>query len=82
VAQILIRNLEDEVKQKLQQRARRHGHSTEEEVREILRNAVRDERARPLRLGTRIAQRFEGVGLDEEITEVRDQPLRLADFES
>ena len=37
------RNLEDDVKTRLQERARRHGRSTEEEVRDILRHAVRDE---------------------------------------
>jgi hypothetical protein len=36
-AQLVVRNLDDDVKAKLQQRARQHGRSTEEEVREILR---------------------------------------------
>jgi antitoxin FitA len=82
VAQILIRQLEDDVKAKLQRRARRHGRSTEEEVREILRNAVRDEGHVPARLGSRIAGRFAGIGLDEEIVELRGQPVRPARFES
>src|SRR6266478_5930799 len=43
MAQLIVRNLEDDVKAKLQQRARQHGRSTEEEVREILRAAVRTE---------------------------------------
>jgi plasmid stability protein len=43
VAQLGVRNLDDDVKAKLQQRAIQHGRSTEEEVREILRNAVWDE---------------------------------------
>ena len=43
MAQLVVRNLEVEVKARLQRRARRHGRSTEEEVREILRNAVKDE---------------------------------------
>jgi len=82
MAQILVRQIEDDVKAKLQQRARRHGRSTEEEVREILRNSVRDEQSEPTMLGSRIAARFADVGLDEDIPELRNQPVRPADFES
>jgi plasmid stability protein len=81
VAQILIRQLEDDVKAKLQRRARQHGRSTEEEVREILRNAVRNEVRAPARLGSQIAARFADIGLDEEIAEIRGQPVRPAHFE-
>jgi plasmid stability protein len=81
VAQILIRRLEEDVKEKLQLRARRHGRSTEEEVREILRNAVRDDQAAaPVRLGTRMASRFADVELDEDIEELRGHPARPADL--
>lgn len=81
MAQILVRQLDDDVKAKLQQRARRHGRSTEEEVREILRNAVRDEAQPPASLGSRIAARFSGVGLEEEILELRGHPVRPARLE-
>jgi len=81
VAQILIRQLEDDVKARLQLRARRHGHSTEEEVRDILRNAVRDEDHPPTRLGSRIAARFATIGLDRDIPELRGQPVSPARFE-
>ena len=81
MAQILIRQLEDDVKAKLQRRARQHGHSTEEEVRDILRNAVRDEGQPPTKLGSRIAARFANVGLDEDIAELRGQPVRPAQFD-
>lgn len=82
MAQLLVRNLEDDVKAKLQQRARRHGRSTEEEVRDILRAAVlRDESAQP-GLGTRIAERFKGIGFKEgEIEELRGQEPRAATFD-
>jgi plasmid stability protein len=53
----------------------------EEEVREILRTAVHDEERAPARLGSRIAARFAGIGLDEEIVELRGQPARPARFE-
>lgn len=81
MAQLLVRNLDDDVKEKLQRRARRHGHSTAEEVREILRNAVRDENGPRPPLGSRLAQRFAPLGLDEEIPELRGQPARPAGLE-
>lgn len=80
MAQILIRQLDDDVKAELQRRAREHGRSTEEEVREILRNAVHQERP-PSRLGTRISARFARVGLREDIAELRGE-VRPADFGS
>ena len=82
MAQLLVRNLDEDVKDKLKRRAARHGRSTAEEVREILRNAVRHEDGRKAPLGSRIAARFAGIGLDEDIPELRGQPARPADFES
>ncbi len=69
------------MKAKLQRRARQHGHSTEEEVRDILRNAVRDEGQPATKLGSRIAARFAKAGLDEDIIELRGQPIRPAQFD-
>jgi plasmid stability protein len=46
MAQLLVRNIENEVKARLQRRAKRHGRSMEEEVRDILRAAVHKGRAR------------------------------------
>ena len=82
MAQLLVRQLDDDVKFKLQRRARRHGRSTEEEIREILRNAVRDEGGARAPLGSRLAARFARVGLREDIPELRGQPVQPADFES
>lgn len=82
MAQILIRQLDDDTKSKLQRLARQHGRSTEEEVREILRNAVRNVDDPPRRLGSRIAARFKGVGLKEDIPELRGQPVQPPRFES
>lgn len=81
VAQILIRQLGDDVKLALQRRARQHGHSTEQEAREILRNAVQGGEHARTRLGSQIAARFEGVGLDVEIPELREQSARPAQLE-
>ncbi len=82
MAQILVRQLDDDTKAKLQRLARRHGRSTEEEVREILRNAVRNVDHPPRRLGSRVASRFKGVGLTEDIAELRGHPVRPAQFDS
>jgi antitoxin FitA len=82
MAQLLVRNLDDDIKAKLQRRARRHGRSTEEEVRDILRNAVKGEAAAFPPLGTRLRARFAGIGLDQDIPELRGQTARPADFAS
>lgn len=81
MGQLVIRQLDDEVTTKLRQRARRHGRSTEEEVREILLNAVKDEGAPPAALGSRIAARFARIGLSEEIPELRGQTVQPAELE-
>ena len=80
MAQILVRNLDDDVKAKLQQRARRHGRSTEEEVRDILRDAVKDEAKGQAPLGKRLRALFADIGLEEDIPEWRGHPAEPADF--
>lgn len=81
MAQFTVRNLEEDVKARLKKRATRHGASLEEEVRQILRNAVKDEGRPKARLGSRIAARFARVGLTSGLPELRGQPVRLPDFE-
>ncbi len=81
MAQLVVRNLEDDVKARLQRRARRHGRSTEEEVREILRNAVRDEDVAKTPLGSRLRARFAGIGLEGELPELRGETAEPATFE-
>jgi len=52
----------------------------EEEVRHILRNAVKGS-SRPIaKLGSRIAARFGKVGLLTDLPELHDQAARPADF--
>jgi plasmid stability protein len=73
--------LEQSVKAKLQRRAKRNGHSMEEEVRDILRNALKTKSAEEEGLGTRIQRRFAGIGFrEEEIPKLPGQPARPADF--
>jgi plasmid stability protein len=80
MAQLLVRNLEDRLKVRLQRRARTHGRSMEEEAREILRNALREEEPAG-GLGTEIAALFRGRGLQEEIPELRGHAARPAVLE-
>lgn len=61
MASITVRNLDEGLKQRLRVRAARHGRSMEEEVREILRQAIGDLPA-PTNLGQTIHARFAAVG--------------------
>jgi antitoxin FitA len=81
MAQLIVRNLDDAVKRKLQRRAARHGHSMEEEIRDILRDAVKDEGRSEYGLGTEIAELFRGIGLEEPIQELRGYPVKPAKFD-
>ena len=81
MAQLIVRNLEETVKRKLKRRAIRHGRSMEEEVREILRNAVKHEGRNRKGLGTEIAEMFRGKGLDRPIQELRGYPVKPAKFD-
>jgi plasmid stability protein len=63
VAQLVVRNVDEDVKARLKQRADAHGQSMEEEVRQILRAAVLAEPDEQFGLGTRITKLFEGIGL-------------------
>ncbi len=80
MAQLVVRNLEDGVKTRLQRRARRHGLSMEEEVRDILRDAARQEQTPPEGLGTSISGLFAKTGIDFEIPELRGHLLKLPRF--
>ena len=80
MAQILVRGLDDKVKQQLGRRAKQHGRSMEAEVRDILCAAVAETAQCPIELGTRIARRFGGAGLDTPIEELREWDVRLPDL--
>lgn len=80
MAQVIVRQLEEEVKVRLQRRAERHGRSMEAEVREILRNAAKEESRPAAGLGSRIAARFRHLGLTSDLPEFRGhrpQPAEL-----
>jgi plasmid stability protein len=80
MAELIVRNLEDSVKSRLKLRAKRNGRSMEEEARHILRNALRSEAQPTQKLGSRIAARFEKVGLTEDLPELRGQRPQKPDF--
>lgn len=80
MAQFTVRDLEEDVKLQLKQRAAQHGVSMEEEVRCILRNAVRPAGLPKLGLGTRISARFARTGLTQDLPELRGQGVRAADL--
>ena len=78
MAAIVVRNISEETHRALRARARRHGRSTEAEVRAILDGAVRPDQR--LRLGSALAALAKPFGgLELEIR--RDKtPARAADF--
>lgn len=77
----MVRQLEDDIKRRLQRRAKRHGRSMEEEVRHILRNAAKEEGRALQKLGSRIAARFKKVGLLRPLPELRGTRVRPADLD-
>jgi plasmid stability protein len=80
MAQVIVRNIEDDVKTALKQRASQHGWSMEEEVRQILRRAVREKNQVRPKLGSRIAARFAGAGIDEPLPELHGQTVDPMSF--
>lgn len=80
LAQLVVRNLEDDVKTRLQQRAKRHGCSLEELARDILRDAAKDKRPTG-GLGSEIAALFKDLDFDFDIPELRGHPVQPAKFD-
>jgi plasmid stability protein len=84
MAQLVVRNLENDVKARLQRRAKRNRRSMEEEVRDILRAAVHTrESAVAGGLGTEMAKLVAkaGVDFDFEFPELRGFEIKPPQFE-
>jgi plasmid stability protein len=85
MAQILVRNLETQLKARLQRRAQRNGRSMEAEVREILRDTLKEGATQKVGFGTASVALFsgQGIGLEkgEEIREWRGFPLKPISFD-
>ncbi|MEI5678809.1 toxin-antitoxin system [Mesorhizobium sp. CGMCC 1.15528] len=81
MAQLLVRQIDDDVKQRLQERAAKHGVSMEEEVRMILRATVLKDDGQEFGLGSRIAELFRDIpDNDEPLPEFPRQPFKPVDF--
>ena len=80
MAQFIVRQLEKDVKARLKRRATRHGRGMEDEVRHILRDAVKEQNQRVAKLGSRIAARFAKTGLTTELPELRGRVPQSAKF--
>jgi len=76
LAQLVVRNLEAGIKLRLQRRAKRHGRSMEEEVRDILRDAAKEDATIARGLGTEIASLFSQAGLNANIPELRGREIK------
>ena len=80
MAQILVRNLDESVKDALKERAQAHGHSLEEEVRLILLRASLEPKEPQKGLGTELVELFADLGITEDIPEIRGGGFQPADF--
>lgn len=74
MATLTIRDLDDSLKQDLRVRAAQHGHSMEEEARQILRRALQPQSGVP-DLAARIRARFSGLG-DVDLPIPPREPVR------
>lgn len=77
---LTVRNIEPAIKDKLRLSAAAHGHSMEEEVRSILRQAM-TQVAQPDGLGSRIHARFAAMGDVALPLPQRSDLPRFANFE-
>lgn len=78
---LTIRNVNDATKQSLRIRAARHGISMEEEVRRILREALRPAEA-PSGLGKRLRDRFAGLAAEEFVAPERHAPRSATQWDA
>ena len=67
MAQLLIRNLPDDVKERLRRRAEQHGRSLEAEARDILEHAATStSRGEDEGWGTRLARKITEIGVTKD----------------
>jgi len=80
MAQLIVRNVPQDVKDRLKAIAERHGVSMEAEVRAILERASQASEPEAVGLGTTISARFAQIGLEQPMAEMRHAPLRSESF--
>ena len=76
MASLTIRNLEDSIKALLRIRAAHHGHSMEEEARQILRAALVANTQPSQNLAETIQKRFAELGGIDQIPTTPREPMR------
>ncbi len=84
---LILDNLDDALREKLRERAQRHGRSIEDEARDILRSAVVEDLFSPNGsgegLGTRITNLFRDCPIPDDINfEVHDGPAKPFEFDA
>lgn len=80
LAALSIRNLDDDIHQRLRIRAAEHGRSMEAEARAILAEAVRPDGPKSGNLFTELYERFQELGGVELDIPKRSNPIREIDF--
>lgn len=82
MAQLLIRQIEEDVKESLRKRAKRHGVSIEAEARAILRAELLRTDPDEYGLGSKIAALFRDIPENDEPFERKlNEPVRRAKFD-
>lgn len=80
--QLIVNDIDAHIEEQLRQRAQANGHSLEQEVKDILRAALAlriDAPGEP-GIGTRMARRFAGIGVELDLSGFRGQPARGVSF--
>ncbi len=75
MANITILNIDDNIKNLLQQRASKNGRSIEEEAKEILHLALLENQKTPVNIVNMIEKRFAHLG-NFELREIKREPMR------
>jgi plasmid stability protein len=80
MAQLLIRNLSDELKERLRRRAELRGASMEAEARSILTAALNEPAEPEEGFGTQFRRYFEGIGMEFELPAYPEDSFDPVDF--
>ena len=80
MAQLIVRNLDDEIKKRLKQQADEHGISMEAEIRLILASTLKEHKPTTSGLGSTIAKRFVDHGLEQPLPELSGQSIDPIDL--
>jgi antitoxin FitA len=85
MAELIVRRLDEEVKRRIRDRAKKRGHSMEEEVRAILSDAVLPSRSGTKNkegsgFGTRFSRHFKDIDEPLEIPDFRSEPIQVPKF--